>query len=142
MLIEKVIAYGHKNITAKHKTTLEITKDAEISKRADCIIGVRANKGLADLSEEFKRLARRDDAIIKVVLEVDGIKDVIVGRGSKNLTFEHESDIVIRKSNYICGRTLMIKANKASIDIDERIRKAMQNPEKKLIVYIYVMVEE
>ncbi len=140
MLIEKVIAYGHKNITAKHKTTLEITKDAEISKRADCIIGVRANKGLADFSEEFKRLARRDDAKIKVVLEVDGVRDVIIGRGSKSLTFEHESDIVIRKSTYTCGRTLMIKADKASIDIDERIRRAMQNPKKKLIAYVMVEV--
>ncbi len=140
MLIEKVIAYGHKNITAKHKTTLEITKDAEISKRADCIIGVKADKGLADFSEEFKRLARRDDAKIKVVLEVDGVRDVIIGRGSKSLTFEHESDIVIRKSTYTCGRTLMIKADKASIDIDERIRRAMQNPKKKLIAYVMVEV--
>ncbi len=140
MLIEKVIAYGHKNITAKHRSTLEITKDREISKRADCIIGVKANKGLADFSEEFKRLARRDDAVIKVVLEVDGVRDVIVGRGSRKLTFRHEKDIVVRKSSYTCDRTLMIKANKASIDIDERIKRAMQNPNKKLTVYVMVEV--
>lgn len=37
---------GHRNITAKHRTTLEITKDEEITRKADCIIGVRADKAI------------------------------------------------------------------------------------------------
>ncbi|HIP58595.1 MAG TPA: DUF371 domain-containing protein, partial [Archaeoglobus profundus] len=36
---EVITAWGHPNITAKHRTTLEITKDEELSIRGDCIIG-------------------------------------------------------------------------------------------------------
>ena len=36
------IVMGHPNISSKHKTTLEFTKDHDIGKTADCIIGVRS----------------------------------------------------------------------------------------------------
>ncbi|MEM2818033.1 MAG: DUF371 domain-containing protein, partial [Archaeoglobaceae archaeon] len=49
MIIFEVSAFGHPNISAKHRTTLEVTKDNEISKRADCIIGVNANKSVSEI---------------------------------------------------------------------------------------------
>ena len=36
-------AYGHKNILATHKTTIEFTKDKELSLKGNCIVGVRAD---------------------------------------------------------------------------------------------------
>ncbi len=36
-------AWGHENITANHKRTLEFTKDNELSLEGDCILGVSAN---------------------------------------------------------------------------------------------------
>ncbi|MEM4523515.1 MAG: DUF371 domain-containing protein, partial [Archaeoglobaceae archaeon] len=48
-MIFEVRAFGHPNITAKHPSTVEVTKDPEISKRADCVIGVKADKSISDL---------------------------------------------------------------------------------------------
>src|SRR3989339_697243 len=35
--------FGHKNIKATHRNTLEFTKDAEVSARGDCILGIRSD---------------------------------------------------------------------------------------------------
>ena len=35
--------YGHKNMLAIHKNTLEFTKDKELTKRGDCIVGVNSD---------------------------------------------------------------------------------------------------
>lgn len=138
LAVETLVARGHPNIRASHKTTLEITKDEHLTLRGDCIIGIRASKGLRDFDEEFKRMAKRSDARIIMVLEVDGLMDVIMGYGDEKLTFEHPTDIVCRKSTYTCGRTLMVKCNKAAIDIDRRIVKRMQDPEATMHVMIVV----
>ncbi len=137
--METIIARGHPNITSKHKTTFEITKDSEISKRADCIIGVKANKGLKDLSEEFKKRARDKNSVIKVILNVGGLQETIYGRGHPELTFSHETDIVVRKSKFICPRTLMIKANKSSAELDRRLVELLKKDNQKLEMRIEII---
>ncbi len=132
-MVERVISYGHPNVTSRHPTTLEVTKDEEISRRADCIIGVRADKGLADLSEAFKKKARAEGSRIKATLKVGPYTEVIWGEGHPDLTFAHPTDIVIRKSTFTCPRTLMIKADKSAREIDERIKTLMRD-EKQVIV--------
>lgn len=132
-MVERVISYGHPNITSRHPTTLEVTKDEEISRRADCIIGIRADKGLADLSQEFKGRARREGRRIEAILKVGRYTEVITGEGHPDLTFTHPTDIVIRKSTYTCSRTLMIKADKSAREIDERIKRLLRD-EKQIIL--------
>ena len=46
--------YGHENITARHKTTLEFTKDRDLSLKGDCIIGVKADFSLPQLKNLIK----------------------------------------------------------------------------------------
>jgi hypothetical protein len=111
-MIERIVTGGHKNVTARHRTTLEVTKDRDISTRADCIIGVNSDKGIKDLSEEFKKSSRRIDATIEMTIRVGDVVEKITGKGHPELSFTHEKDIVVRKSDYICERTLMIKADK------------------------------
>lgn len=41
--------YGHENITCKHKTTLEFTKDSELSLKGDCIVGVKADFSIKEI---------------------------------------------------------------------------------------------
>ncbi|MBC7111709.1 MAG: DUF371 domain-containing protein, partial [Methanothermobacter sp.] len=41
--------------------------------------------------------------------------------GHPELTLDHPTDIVCRKSDYICSRTLMIRADKAACDLDENL---------------------
>ncbi|WP_017981085.1 DUF371 domain-containing protein [Methanocaldococcus villosus] len=129
-------AYGHKNVSAKHKTTLEITKEDYLTKRGDCIIGIKANKSMLDFPDELKNKIR-EGGKFRIEIEVDGLKEIIEGYGHRDLLMTHPTDIVIRKSSYICPRTLMIKANKGARDINREIVKKLQEG-KELIFKIIV----
>ena len=55
----KFNAYGHPNISAKHKTTLMLTKEKHLTTKGDCIVGINAEKTLVDMPEAIKRVARK-----------------------------------------------------------------------------------
>jgi hypothetical protein len=143
-MIEKVIvsARGHENILAEHRTTLEITKDEELSPRGDCIVGVAADKALADFPERFKRLARNSNAVITLVLKAGDREVTIHGRGHEKLSFTDARDIVVRKSTFTCGRTLMVGATHAARELPRDFVALLRNPEQKLIAEITVEVPE
>lgn len=133
-IIQEFEARGHPNVIAVHPTTFEITKHAELTKRGDCVIAVQATKGLADLSPEFRRICREDDARIVVQLQTGGIVEIIEGRGSRRLTLNHSSEIVGRKSTYVSDRTLMIRADRAACDIGRDLIYALRSPDTVLHV--------
>ena len=137
-LIEEIIAYGHKNILGTHKTTLEITKEKYLTKRGDCIIAIAANKAISDLSQQFKEKAK-SNIKIKCLIKVNDKNEEIIGYGHEDLTFSHPTDIVIRKSNYICHRTLMINANKSAKNLDRNFIGLLQNP--KTIIKIKLVID-
>ena len=137
---EELIAWGHPNIKALHRSTLEITKDPYVTPRGDCIIAVRATKAVRDLSEDFKSMARREKAKITLIIEVGNFKEVIKGYGHPDLEFLDERSIVIRKSDYICPRTLMIRANKVAVDLDRRLISLLRNPNTIAKIRIIVSV--
>jgi len=119
-IIEEVIAYGHPNIRATHRSTFEITKESMLTKKGDCIIGVRSNKACKDISEMFKK-SLRNKVAVKVIIECNCVKDEVIGYGDPNLILSDPTSIVIRKSDHICPRTLLINANKAACDLDRRL---------------------
>jgi|TARA_Y100000294_G_scaffold152164_1_gene150328 hypothetical protein len=137
-VVERVISYGHPNVTSNHPTTLEVTKDASISRRADCIIGVGADKGLADLREAFKKKAMAEGSRIKATLKAGPYTEVIYGEGHPDLTFAHPTDIVIRKSTFTCPRTLMIKSNISARDLDERIKTLLRDEKQVIILEVCI----
>ncbi len=130
---DEIIAWGHENITARHRTTLEVTKEENLTLRGDCIIGVKADKAIRDIDERIKEWLRAGNRIeIEIILPQYGLKDSLVGFGSRDMTFEHKTDIVVRKSDYVCERTLAIRANKAAKDIDREIVKLLKDPTTEL----------
>ncbi len=137
-IVEELFAQGHPNIRAKHPTTFEVTKDRELTRRGDCVIGVNAGKGLRDLSSEFKDLCRHDESRIVVELEAAGIAEVIVGRGSRKLTLSHSSELVARKSSYTSDRTIMIMADRAACDLSRGLIDALTSSATRLRVRITV----
>lgn len=137
-ITEIIDAYGHENIRATHKTTLEITKESTLTKRGDCVIAVGATKGTKDLSPGFKEAMKRQDAHTTITIEANGIREVVKARGSPQLLFTHPTDMVVRKSNYICGRTITIKANKAARDISRKLIEKIQNPDQKIKITLTV----
>lgn len=128
-MIFKIKAYGHENVTSKHKSTFEITKDPEIGLSADCIVGVAMDNSMLEFPEDFKKAIANPDGEIHVVLDTENGHDEIIGYGHENLTLTHPTDIVCRKSDYTCSRTLMIKANKAACDLDEKLIEDLKNKE-------------
>jgi len=138
--VELIRARGHPNVRATHPTTLEITKEEHLTPRGDCIVAVGADKGARDLSEEFKRAARDPNAIITLVIEVPelGLRDVVRARGHPGLTFEHPTDLVVRKSDYICGRTVAIRADKAAKDLSRELVRALRDPSTQVLIRLEV----
>jgi hypothetical protein len=134
---EEIIAYGHPNITATHKTTFEITKAEEIKKDADCIIGVRANKACKDLSKELKD-ALKEGKKVEIKIQVEGIEDVIIAYGSPALKLSNGEDIVVRKSDFIDNRTLAILANKAACDLKKELIEKLKNPNVEIKIILEV----
>ena len=129
-VIEEISAFGHSLIRSTHKTTFEITRDEHLTERGDCIIAIKANKSASDLSREFKEAAKKPNSEITIIIEVGDEVEVVNAFGSPYLTFTHSRDIVVRKSSYICGRTVAIKANKAARDLSREIIRKLQNPEQ------------
>ncbi len=134
--MEIVLAKGHRNITARHKNAIEVTKAASLGIRGDCIIGIAADRGLRQLSEEFKKGARVPGSKIKVVLRAGDIEEVVLGEGHPDLSLEDGEDIVIRRSDFVCPRTLMIRADKGSRDLDRRLVEGLKDGRAALTMEI------
>ena len=134
-MIFKLKSKGHKNVTSLHKSTFEVTKDAEIGPAADCIVGTSADKSMLNFPQEFKDKIADSNTEIKVILDTENGHDEITGFGHEDLTLTHPTDIVCRTSDFTCSRTLMIKADKAAKDLDSDLIEDLKN-EKILEVTI------
>ena len=125
----KIKAKGHENVLSLHKSTFEITKDKDLSLAGDCIIGLDIDKSMEDFPKRFKEKLANDDTKVIVELRTPNASDTIEGYGHHDLTLSHPTDIVCRKSTFVCSRTLMIKSNKAAIDLNRDLIKDLANGE-------------
>nr|WP_295606192.1 DUF371 domain-containing protein [uncultured Methanobrevibacter sp.] len=125
----KIMAKGHENVLSLHKSTFEITKDKDLSLSGDCIIGLDIDKSMEDFPEEFKEKLANEDTKVIVELKTPNASDTIEGYGHHDLTLSHPTDMVCRKSTFVCSRTLMIKSNKAAIDLNRDLIKDLANGE-------------
>jgi len=135
---EVILAYGHRNILATHKSTLEITKESHLTSKGDCIVAVSADKSMADLRPEFKEKLRNEDAKLTILFEAEDAREVVNALGSSQLILTHLTDMVVRKSNYICSRTLAIQADKAACDLSRTLVEKLKNPEQKVKITLKV----
>lgn len=129
---------GHRNIRCLHNNTIEITKAVSLSTRGDCIAGVSASKACNDFDKEFKARFSESGRRVNLEIKVDEQIFRMHGLTDQRLTLSHDHDIVIRRSNYVCPRTLCVLCNKASLDIPRELVLKLQNPataaELKIIV--------
>ena len=131
-LKEVILARGHEKISATHETTIEITKEARMSENGDCIVAVSANKALSDLSSEFKKNLLKDHADITISVEAGGVTETLSAHGSSRLILTHPTDIVVRKSSYVCSRTLAIHADKSACDLSRGLVEKLKNREQNV----------
>ncbi len=137
-VIVAIFAHGHENIQATHETTLEITKEPTLTKRGDCIIAVEATNGAADLPLEFKEATRKKDAQITITIEAGELKEIVRAKGSSRLLFTHPTDLVVRKTDYVCGRTLAIAADKAASDLSRKLVEKIQDCNQRIRITLAV----
>ncbi len=137
-ITEIIIAYGHENIQATHRSTLEITKENQLSKKGDCIIATSADKATADLSREFKEGLLKENAKLAVLIEAENVVEVVDALGSPQLILTHPTEIVVRKSKYVCSRTLAIQADKAACDLSRELVEKLRKPEKKVRITLTI----
>ena len=135
---ESFYAFGHVKVRATHKATLELTKDMHLSRDGDCIMAIASEKSVADLSQEFKECLRMSNAKLTVWIEAYGIVDEIHAFGSPRLVLTHPTDIVVRKSDYICNRTLAILADKAAVDLSRDLIEKLKDPKQKAKITLTV----
>lgn len=137
---EPIVGYGHENIQATHKTTLEFTKDKHLSKKGNCIVAVAADKALTDLSAEFKETLRKPNAKLTIIIEAGRIIEQLNAHGSARLILTHSMDMVVRKSDYVCNRTLAVHADKAARDLSRALVAKLKNPRQKVKITLIACV--
>ncbi len=127
-------AEGHENISANHRNTLELTKDKEVSKKGDCIIGVNATYDLSKIRKLLKKYNQ-----LKMKLEADGVEEEITFTGNKHFTDKNE--IVLRLGDFLSERTLGIHASKSSKMLNRKLIQKLEYPGQKLTITLEPMIK-
>lgn len=126
---EEVDFYGHPMVRSMHPTTIEVTRDPHLTIRGDCIIGVRSDKGLSDLSAGVKESIRTPGSRVLISIEVAPETFLVTARGGPELTLESPTEMVIRKSEFVSARTLALNADAAARDIPRTLAQRLRNPD-------------
>lgn len=128
----KFKARGHPNILATHRTTLEITKDTELTEKGDCIIAVAADFSLQRIKDIISSCS--DNGKVKLTVEAAGIKEEITAAVNKAFSSGHE--IVFRKGSFLSERTLGIHADKAAAELGRRLADKLKDANTAVSVTI------
>ena len=108
------LCYGHENILATHKATIEFTKDSGLSLNGNCIVGIRCDFDPAKL----RKISKNEKSVFVEIAEKNS-RDHFSFLPNEDFSDNHE--IVIRKSNFLSNRTIGTGSEKAAIDIDRKI---------------------
>jgi hypothetical protein len=137
---DEVEFYGHPMVRSTHRNTIEVTRDPNLTISGDCIIGVRADKGLSDLSGDVRDAIRLDGSELLITIEVPPESFVVRAAGSSLLSLEDSHEMVLRKTEFDSPRTLAIRADAAAKDIPRRMVENLRSPECRGLLRIEVQV--
>lgn len=137
-MIFEIEFFGHENIRSNHQKTIEITKETHLTPSGDCIVGVGASSACADLPGPLKEMLRSPNSDVSFTFKVSHYEFVVSGKGHEELILSHNDDIVIRKSSFVCPRTLAIRCDKASDLIPREMVRLLQDPKTRGILTIRV----
>jgi 16S rRNA (cytidine1402-2'-O)-methyltransferase len=117
---------GHANIAATHAKTLELTRDAEISRRATCVLGVGSDHDDRALLELRGR--------VEMVLECDGARDELTATLSP--FYLGADSLVLRRGEGLRADTFAFDATKTAATIDRDLVHALGAPAAELRVTV------
>lgn len=138
MFQDEIEFRGHPNVQSLHARTIEVTKDEHLSLRGDCIIGVRASKGCAGIDEKIKHRLKLHDSVVRMEIIVENESFSFTGKGDNRLTLLNRHDIVIRKSRFVCPRTMCVMCDKASSDLPRKMIRMLQVNDAKGLLRVSV----
>jgi len=131
-------ACGHPAVLSTHPTTLELTKEAALTKNGNCIVAVGSSAGLRDLPQAMKNALSSESCTARLTLMIGDHRFSLEGHGAKRLTFSHPTDMVVRKSGFVSDRTLMVHADRAAADLPRSLVELLQDPVRKILVELTV----
>ncbi|MGA2665604.1 MAG: DUF371 domain-containing protein [Nitrososphaerales archaeon] len=137
---DEVEFYGHPLVRSRHRNTIEVTRDPDLTIRGDCIVGVRADKGLTDLSKDVREGIMTDGSELVVTIEVRQEAFEVRAAGSSMLSLEDRHELVLRKSDFISPRTLAIRADAAAKDVPRSMVESLKSPDCRGVLRIEVRV--
>ena len=137
-MIYKFHAHGHPNILGTHKTTLEFTRDVELTLKGDCIVGVKADFDLNKIRQFIKKSNNEKITItIKPITKnkkYQKIKETV--STDLNPDFDSDKELVIRKTDFVSERTFAIRANKAAFELNKDLIDFLKEKKNEISVII------
>jgi 16S rRNA (cytidine1402-2'-O)-methyltransferase len=123
---------GHPNLAATHGKTIELTRDADISPRATCVLGV------ASEHDDRELLALRGR--VEVVLECDGARDEFAATMSP--FFLGDDSLVFRRGAGLRADTFAFDATKTAATVDRVLVDRLRSPDQRMQVTIRAVASE
>jgi len=133
---------GHPLVRGLHRTTFEVTKEEDLTAGGDCIIGVCADKGAADLRPGFRRVLSDDRACLTTRIMAGDLVAEVHSMGCSAFTLDHPTDLVWRRSSYICGRTVGICSDRVARTIPREIIRHLRNGGEVVLEMTVVVSED
>ena len=100
-------------------------------------MGINATKSCIDLSPALKKKIKNGEKI-NVFIKTENLTDSFHGYGNSNLTLTSEIDMVFRKSDYTCGRTILINCTKSSNELNKELVMKLMRKNVKLTIIFYI----
>ncbi|MDO8480245.1 MAG: DUF371 domain-containing protein [Nanoarchaeota archaeon] len=126
--------HGHRNVRSTHPTTLEFTKDKELTETGDCILGVSADFEYFKLREML--IAGKGRKFVFTLKVNDAACQM---QCVPNPEFGDPHEIVLRKGDYLSARTLGTFCTKTARDIPREISNVMKDPLATMTVTITLL---
>jgi len=127
---------GHPLVSGTHPTTFEVTAEPHLTCTGNCIIGIAADKGCAGLSLEFRQVLAHDDARLLTRLRCGEVEVEIHSKGSLQFTLTHPTDMVWRRSTFVCNRTIGILSDRVAATLPDELIKNLIAEEKMVVTLI------
>ncbi len=91
-----------------------------------------------DIPIDMKKILKNSSTVVRFSIKVNDYSFEIIGKGHNDLLLDDPNDIVLRKSEFICPRTLAISCDKSSVSIQRDMVQLLNDPSTKGIFSIEV----
>lgn len=134
-------ARGHPNVRARHRTTLEVTREDYLTPRGDCIIGVSSEVAAADLPGWLKEGLRRGLPAV-ALLYSGGRLDAVAGWGDPRMTLDDPVRMVFRRSDHVGPETVMVRASKAAAHLDRGLVESLRRGGELIVAFTLLEIPQ